>query len=281
MASYIGILGQLIPVGCPSTEAATTTVPQATRELPSGGLVAFEAPAARREWDVSTSAMTPDEIIGWQMIAHRVPARPPYIWLSTYATAVNALPPRASLCAADSISWAGISSSSPLPLPDGTTAFSSAAVLTKDTSLGLPYSRAKGAYLPIPVIPGTKISASAYCASAFTSTSQARYMSVDFFTAAGGYLKSDRAPIPAGATITRVALEGLIVPAGAAYCTLIFMNASQVAHPAVSFTESVQPWGIGDGCASATVSGLSQALLAARGGQVYLSPSIKVLELEV
>lgn len=281
MAGYIGALGQLIPVGCPNEEASTSGVRQATRELPSGSLVAFESPKARRVWDISTATMTPAELVGWQMIARRTPVKPPYFWLSTYATTTNTLPPDASLCATDSISWSGMSTSAPLSLPDGTVAYSSAVVLTPDTSLGLPYSRVRGAYDRVPVVPGVKVTASAYCASSFASTVAQRFMSVDFFTAAGTLLRSDKAPIPPGATITRVAVEGATPPAGAAYCTLFFMNASQVANPAVSFTEKVQPWGIGDGCVSATVSGFSQSLISAHSSRVYLSSSIKVIELEV
>lgn len=281
MAGYIGTLGQLIPVGCPSDEASTANVRQATRELPSGGLVAFEAPKARREWDISTNTMTPAELAGWQMIARRLPTKPPYFWLSTYATTTNALPPDASLCATDSISWSGMSTNTPLSLPDGTVAYSSAVVLTPDASLGLPYNRIKNAYDGVPVVPGVKVTASAYCASSFASPVTQRFMTVQFFTATGTLLRADRADIPAGATITRVAIEGVLPPIGAAYCTLFFQNASQVANPAVTFTEKVQPWGIGDGCVSATVSGFSRSLLSAHSSRVYLSSSIKVIELEV
>lgn len=281
MSGYIGTIGQLIPVGCPNEEASTTEVRQATRELPSGSLVAFESPKARRVWDISTAAMSPAELVGWQMIARRVPVKPPYFWLSTYATTTNVLPPDASLCATDSISWSGTSTSAPLALPDGTVAYSSAVVLTPDASFGLPYNRSKNSYDRVPVVPGVKVTASAYCASSFEAPVTQRFMTVQFFTAAGTLLRADRADIPAGATVTRVAVEGVLPPAGAAYCTLFFQNASQVANPAVSFTEKVQPWGIGDGCVSATVSGFSQSLLSAHSGRTLLSPSIKVIELEV
>lgn len=275
--AWIGKYGALERVWFAKGETRRVVRNNAVRDLPYGGRMVFEAQRAIREWDVEGDLLFPGEQAIWERYAYRT-VMPPFVWISAWAAATNLMMPQDSLLTPGSVTSAGIPSSAPVVLDDGTTAYGSVTTVADNAVVGVGYQPSLGRYRAIPIARDVPVTASAWVGSGGTA-----YMDVWWDDAAGNEVKGTRVRASAkpGVAVRRIVAEGMEPPTGAVSMHLVFVNARVIAQPSVTLTPEVRPWGIGDGCYSAYVvdHSMSPRLWTQKG--FASGASFKVIELEV
>lgn len=274
MSAYLGKLGSLERVACPSAEPRDITRESTARMLPSGATVVFEKPAVTRQWQVS-GKLSPQEAATWEAYAYRVHSMPPFIWFSTAAAHHNILPPRDSLLAPGTTLGAGIYSTAAVALETGEQVRGSFTTTVDNAVFGVSLDPSGTGYRPIPVAPGVPVTGSGYV----TSNGTAR-LQLHFLDAAGKFVgSSETTASPGMKEARRIARQGVLPPANAVSVQLRFVNCRSLTRPAITYTETVTPWAIGDGCYSAYVQAHQNSPL--RVGQVGAAESsFSVIELD-
>lgn len=263
---YLGTLGRMIELKCPASQRVS--VPgQPTFKTTLGGRVVAELPqrSDRRVWDLQTSdATTPDQISALMSFAGGAWGPGPFWFVPADAPFTNLLTPAASSCDPTVMvmsSGATLLGSPPLLTPDGWAARSVWKSTTNGALLGE----------PVPVTPGQKVTASAYAAGA------AGYVSLVFLNAAGSVVAQHNSAVVS----TVISRRSVTVTAPAlAISARVTVSASvtQVANPAITWTDAVQPFSDGQGCPKAVLHGASRDLVLTGAGRTYSNLSFAVTE---
>lgn len=266
MTTYIGPVGSLIGIKCPS-ELSISGGREVTLARTLSRQKAFLARAGFREWSAQLSpATTPGQVAGLAWLAEF--GNPPFVWYPPDAVIGNILDPAVAglvpgrhnglegpLVEVEPGLWVKSA------MPDGANAVS------------LPIR--SGSLDPIPVIPGEAITVSAWMRGATLDRGQV--IALIWRDSQGNSLNTESITVGESSGSFQRRSVTRTVPVGAAQLTLQFFTA-QVGGPAISITDSLRPYSPGKGCVRAVVHGLSEALTLANSQATYSGYSFTVSE---
>lgn len=266
MSIYLGQLGRMVELKCPSTQQVATAEGYSFEETLEGRVKAQARPNQRRTWSLSTSdATTPSQQATLLGFVNGEWGRGPFVFVSADAPVTNILSPSAASCD---------------PSVMDATSTASGPVMVEGQWAGRSVKHSSGTMLslgsePIPVLPGKFLTFSAYVLGA-----GARVWAQFFSTSGNSVGSVSTAPTGTPTVMSRVHLT-TVAPANAAYCLLFGIDGTQFARPAVTWTDQLFPWAAGEGCPKAVLHGASKNLVLAsrdiRGGR-YASLTYTVTE---
>ena len=265
MTSFLGPLGRLVPVECPSTLTSQFERPASTRTTLGGRRTARIAARGHRSWAVSTGMATPLELANLAAVARGDFGPGPFWWVDPWAQQSNLLDPRD---AAIEVPWGNSTLGGPVTLPGGPVvarhARTGSALNNWSTSPFGDYSRA-------PVIPGRDVTVSAWLDSAAKGL---RYV---FQDAAGSAVDGIGVVSGTASGWHRVS-RTVPAPDGAASVVLGQAGTGGLAAPAVTWTSEVREYGPGSGARNVIVTSFSQDVRAAWKGAMYSDQSYQIME---
>lgn len=260
MTAYIGPIGGLVPLKCPSSLNLDVTRAQSLATTTGGRRVAFQAPRSHRSWSVDTSAATPSEVTAVQALEAGVYGPPPWHWVDPWAQVTNMLTPASSAFATGTF-WGGggpYVSDAPVTLEPGVVVRRSIIVPTPSSLVAV--TGAPGStYASVPVVPGLPVTVSLYG----TIAASRAYMSATFLDAAGATISTHQATATAGIGGTQRFVRTITAPPGAATVRVTALNLSRIAAPQITWTPQATPWALGQGASAVIVDGVSATALRA------------------
>ncbi len=250
MGAWIGTLGRLVElegVSAQQIEYWDGRTFQRTLE----GRVVVQAKAKRnREWRISVGVGTPAALANIQALQDGEYGRGPFVFVPPLAQVTNMLMPDVSTCGPTAVVGSAASMAGPLRLPDGSWAGRSLSNPAPSPTLWFGQNTT-------PVIPGSKVTASAYVVGAGSK------VGVQFRNGAGDAVGQSVSPQSGIAgVVTRLAVTAT-VPATAVSCVVYATDATLAARPAITWTDELFDWGIGAGCTKAIPHGFSTDLILA------------------
>lgn len=250
MGAWIGTLGRLMKLDGVSAQQVEHWDGTSFKRTLEGKMVAQVKAKRGREWKLSIGVGTPATLAAIQALQSGEWGNGPFVFVPPLAPVTNMLAPEVSTCGPLAVISTSVSVVGPLSLPDGSVAGRS---LFNST----PASAMYFGPATVPVLPNTKVTASAYLAGAGCK------VAVNFYTAAGAYISgaSSSASGVAGVA-TRLSVTAT-TPATAASCAIYGSNTTNGARPALTWTDELFDWGIGAGCDKAVPYGFSTSLILA------------------
>lgn len=265
MTAFLGALGALIPVECPSSLAAAFDRPASTRTTLGGRRTARLAARGHRSWLVSTSAASPLELANLAGVARGDFGPGPFWWLDEWAQQSNLLDPRD---AAIEVPWGSTTLAGPVALPDGPVV---ARHVRTGASIASWATSPFGGFSRAPVVPGQVVTVSAWV----DSTAQAlRYVFQDAAEAAMGSTSA----VPGTRAGWHRVSASVTVPPGAASIVIGQSGMGGLAAPAVTWTDGLREYGPGAGARKVIVTGYSEDVVAAWKGAMYADQSYQIME---
>lgn len=253
MSVYLGELGRLVELKCPSSQSVSVEDGTTFETTLEGRVKAQARSARRRSWSVDIGAATPAEMASMLAFAGGEWGKGPFVWVSTDAPVTNLLPLEASLCGSQAIYSNTVSRGGPMQLGDGTWAGSSLTTSDPTGTLWVGASKA-----PVPVLPGQPVTASAWVIGAGGKV-RLHWVAADGSAMAGTVTSSGTG---AAGVPQRLSATG-IPPAGAVSCTMSTTKATQITRPAITWTGAPFDWQPGEGCPKAVIHGLSRQIILA------------------
>lgn len=248
MSAFLGTLGRLIPIYSNPSMAVSGIPARSFQTTLEGRVKAQVRPVGRRSWELSAAYATPGDVASLMDFANGGWGNGPFVWVSPTAPAINLLSPEVASCGPAAVVGAGVSVVGPLLLPDGSWA---------GRSLSNPSPSQTLRFGPdtTPVIPGDKITGSAYVVGAGAK------VGLQFHNAAGGVISQVVSALSGIAGVpTRLSVT-LTVPASAVTATVYATATTQAARPAVTWTGELMEWGAGEGCDKAIVEAVDRTAL--------------------
>ncbi|MGP9490047.1 hypothetical protein ACT3R5_15955 [Glutamicibacter sp. AOP5-A2-7] len=241
MTSYIGPVGSLIPVKCPSSLSVSGGRGVSfTRTL--GRQKAFMGRVTSRTWEATLSAATePRKMAGLAWLVDY--GTPPFVWYGSDAAVGNILEPSVAGLVPTSIS--GLEG----PMVEVEAGVWVKSALPTVTSVSMPYRG--GSLDPVAVVPGVALTVSGWVRGASS-------VAVVWRDVLGASMSTVTASFGTSTGLVR-RWATFTPPSGAVQMTLQFF-CTQLAGPAVSLTDAVAPYVPGKGCKRAVPHGLSEAL---------------------
>ena len=265
---YLGSFGRMIGIKCPSSQSVQTADRHTFDQTLEGRVKAQARPRGRRTWSLQTSeATTPEQHTALSAFAEGYWGNGPFWFFSADAVVTNMLPPDNSRCAVlPSHASPSISIAGPVQLPGG--AWAPKSFRSINPAANMWHSEIQG----LPVTPGQTVTVSAYAQGEGCRV-------YAFFTDATG-AEVSRTPSPSvgvPSELRRLSATA-VVPAGAVAVGLYSIGTTRGAAPAVTLTDTVQPWSDGQGCSKAVVSSFSRDQTLAVVGRTYSNVSFTVTE---
>lgn len=269
---YLGTLGRLVGIKCPASQNVESEGRYSFETTLEGKRKGQVRPIGRRTWSLQSSDATQPADIGALMsFVDGDWGSGPFNFVSADALFTNLLTPTGSACR-EVQSWSSnIKLDGPVDL--GADGFASGSIRS-DAPFSVDGNGAE-MYLGldfVPIIPGRQVTASAWVRGA---GSRVRI-----------YWYEDVTQSPSGATTgvgvgaagwSRLHVTGM-PPQGAVACRMIAVNAEQSTRPAITWTDSVQPWSGGQGCPRAVVHDASSSLTLTGLTGTYANVSYTVTE---
>lgn len=241
--AYLGKLGALFEVKCGSGQDHSAMERVLFEQTLEGRAKAQVMLNRSRRWDVGYGLITPRQAADLLALDAGEYGIGPFMWVHDDALVNNLLTPAASTCDPSQVTGETIEAGGPF-------AGAGRSFLNSDPSQDMFFGN-----IPTPVIPGVKVTASAFLQGDGAAV-HLRWHSVG-----GSLLGTVRgAPVGLASDPQRLSASGS-APADAAYCLIYGANASQGARPAITWTGKLMDWTLGDGCPQAVVSGLSRRIL--------------------
>ena len=263
---YLGSLGRLVALSCPSEERVQPA-PRYTEEFTVEGRRRVQVrPASPRVWDLSVGVATPAELAALSGFVTGAWGPGPWHWVPVQAQLGNLLTPReAQLVERASVSSTSIQDAGPVRDADGL--WSPRSVTVSIDSGWVALAR------DVPVVPGLPFTFSCDVQGGFT----AGQVHVQFYDAAGGSVGLVTGTAP-NAGMRRVSATS-VVPSGAVSAIVGVRSQTLVAtRPQATWTPGPVPWSAGHGCRSAVVDGWSEDLLATNSYGTYSNASFSIME---
>lgn len=272
---YLGTLGRMIGIKCPASQQFTNADRYSFETTLEGRVKAQARPIGRRVWELGHSdATTPADTAILQDFANGAWGIGPFLFLPAEAPVTNLLTPAVaegresqptpSNVLATNPEYAVIAGG-PVLLADGGWAPASLTVNPAHGvitfNLGI-----------IPVLDGVTVSGTAWVKGAGAS------VRLYWYDANGTYMQvTPAAGGGVGDRFTRLSVSAK-PPAGAAGVRIGVTQAVAATRPALTWTDSPQPWANGRGCEKAVLHNASNTLTLAVPGRVYESGSFTVTE---
>lgn len=211
-----------------------------------GKVKAKVARYGRRAWSLGSEGAAPEEV--GLLMAYTLGefGLGPFSWVSPLAASTNALAPEVSLCGPAAAVDAGVTVGGAVQLPGGAWAGRSLVNSAPATTMRFGPDE-------VPTVPGQSVTGSAWLVA-----SGARLRLV-WLNASGAFLSEVLSAPVVGSTAQRAVVTG-VAPAGAALVRLAATGAVAGARPAISWTDGVVPWGIGDGCSRVIVEAVDRTV---------------------
>ncbi|MDO5534111.1 MAG: hypothetical protein Q4F65_05620 [Propionibacteriaceae bacterium] len=245
MTSYIGPIGGLVAIDCPSTLVSTVAREQVERVTTSGVVHVQVSPRTRRQWRLDWGVATPAELAGLGALVAGEFGLGPFWFVDPWAQVTNLLPPAAStleVAAPGDRSVGG-----PAVLPGGTRVGRTMLIGDPAAPTVLPWvSTTEPAR--VPVVAGVPVTGSLWGLGA-----GAVQVRLAWYDAAGAHLSSTPwASVQSSGRMVR-AHQSTLPVAGAASVMVTVMGASRVARPAITWTDTLMDWHVGQGAHSVVV----------------------------
>lgn len=248
---YLGEPGRMVRIKCPTSLQVTPAGRHSFATTLGGTVKAQVGPKARRTWGVSLGPLSTPADVGVLMdFVNGSWGLGPWWFVPADAPVVNLLPPDAAACdpAAVSISDGGQLLGSP-PLHLGDEGVAAQAIWKTDTG-----SAVLGA--PVPALPNTPVTGSAWVIGA--GTVRLQFVDATGATISGANTEQHGGLLPARLAVTATAPENV-----AGVQLMVVGPATQIARPAITWTDQPYPWGDGQGCPKAIVHSVSREVVKA------------------
>ena len=261
MTVYLGTLGRMIPIySTPSAQIQSEERFNFKRTV-EGRRKAEVIPGGRRAWSLSAQFADPNESATLQEFANGSWGRGPFWFLSADALVSNVLPPITKV-------FGNYGNAGPAFLDDGGTAPFSLV----PSAGGAGIIQFVGADEDPPAVPGRKVTGSAYIMGTGTS------VMLQFFDASGAQVGASSSASVVSTTVAKRASVTASAPSGTVRVRLTARNATLATRPAITWTDRLQAYGDGQGCAKAVVHGVSRDQVLAVPGHTFSNLSFTVTE---
>lgn len=265
---YLGSLGRMIGIKCPASQNVHSEERHSFSTTLEGRRKAQVKSIGRRTWSLQTSdATTPAEHSLLSQFANGAWGDGPFVFVSADAPVSNVLTPTASLSLPGEYvltSGVTVTEGAPMLTPDSWAARS----LIKNTANGLFLGKDLA---PLP--PAGKITVASYVRGIGGA------VGVAFYNSAGGSLGTSYSTVTAGTSNVVRSWLTVTPPAGAVSCRVLVNSATQqAAWPSLTWTDSLQPFGEGQGCVKAVVSSMSRDQVLTVPGSTYSNVGFTVME---
>lgn len=263
---YLGIPGRMVGIKCPAQQQVSFADRISTSTTLEGKVKAQIRPVGRRTWQASLSAASDPTDIGTVLgFLSGEWGAGPFWFVSADAPLINLMTPDESLCIPDA-TGATVSAGGPVQI-DGVGWAGKSYQNSNPSGDPMLLSRTS-----IPVRHGSRVTGSAWVLGA------GAFVRLHWYAADDSYLGLTLGAATTEASkMSRVHVTGT-PPSGAATCRLLVSSALQVARPAVTWSDSVLPWGAGEGCPRAVLHGGSKDVTMAVADAVYGSISFTITE---
>lgn len=261
---YLGSLGRLIGLSCPSTEQVTPAPRYVTASTVEGRRRAQVRPASPRVWDLSVEVATPAELAALSGFVTGAWGNGPWHWVPVQAQQGNLLTPReAGLLDYEALQWWSPGG----PVRDAEGAWSASSI---SSSLTGAYGRL---FDGIPVVAGGPVTWAADVQGDGQSA-----LGLGFRDASGAQIAGAYGNEVAQAGMGRVSMT-VTVPVDAVSLHVgVRGGVTRVTRPQVTWTDGPVPYSAGHGCRMAVVDGFSEDLIVANRYGTYSSAGFTVME---
>lgn len=248
-SAYMGFLGQLVAVYSNPTMDYDPGIPKRTFQQTLEGRVKAQVQSVgRRSWSLEAKYATGPQVAALLAFGSGEWGKGPFVWVPPAASRANLLSPDVASCGPTAPQHAAVTVGGPLLLPDGTWAGRS--LLNSDTAIQIWFGPST-----IPVLSGTQVTASAFVVGAGAQ------VTVQFLNAAGAAVATNNSLASGEAGIVKRLSVTAVVPALAVSCRVVARSTKQAARPALTWTDTLQEWAPGQGCAEAVVETVSAVAL--------------------
>lgn len=241
MGVWMGSLGALVEIACPSTQSRSGGVQYASAETVDGGRVA-QAVRTLRSWSLDVSVATPSELGTLEQMADRV-RHEPGIFVPVDAPMSNVATPKdTSVRFAPRRGWMPYG---PRVMPDGTWV-GAAQISDPATRTGSALMQAT----MTPVIPGKPVTVSAWLVGGQIRVALQNAANREvraFFTPA------DQSTVVPVRHVVTIPADQVTVDVAGLWVT-VEGDSTYAGGLAVTWTDQVMPWSAGRGCTSAILS---------------------------
>lgn len=261
MPVYIGSLGRMIKLPYVVSQQLQQEERYTFKKTVEGKNSAQRVPRGHRSWALTADHFRANESATLQEFADGSWGRGPFWFLSADALVSNVLPPITKV-------FGSYGNAGPARLDDGgTSPFSMV-----PSAGGAGTIQFVGAEEDPPAIPGHKVTGSAYIMGTGAS------VMLQFFNVTGDIVGSNSSAVVTSTTVAKRVSVTAAAPSGTVRVRLTARDATVAARPAVTWTDSVQPYGDGQGCAKAVVHGVSRDQVLAVPGNTFSNLSFTVTE---
>lgn len=248
---YLGTLGRMVPIKCPTAQRVNLTDRYSFTATLGGRVKAQAGPPGKRSWDISTGQLTTPADVGTLMeFATGVWGPGPFAFIPADAPVVNMLTPAAASCdrsVLNTLSGAEIIDTPPMNLGDEGVAARSV------------WSNGVGTVRfgdTVPVKPGKPVTASAWVLGAGS-------IRLTFVNASGNEIRAGLSPEGSPGAPQRLSVTLAAHPQAVGARISTTAGVTQVARPAITWTDQPFEWGDGQGCPQAVVHSPSRDVVKA------------------
>lgn len=265
MPVYIGSLGRLVKlpyVGSQQVQSEERYNFSSTLEGKRKAQVKHKGP---RTWALSADHFRPNEHSLLSQFANGAWGNGPFVFVSADAPVSNMLTPGVASCGPEAAYGAHVTSVGELYIGNGV--YAPRSLLSADPGSPMYFGGVR-----TPVIAGVPVTGSAWVNGAGAR------VAMFWYNASGSFITSNSSTVTASSgTVVRSYVSAL-PPVGAVSCVVGGLDTVKAAQPAITWTDSVQPWGDGQGCEKAVVHGVSRDQVLAVAGHTYSNVGFTVSE---
>lgn len=261
---YLGSLGRLIGLSCPSAERVQVAARYSTETTVEGRRFAQVALASPRTWDIGLGLESPQELAALSVFTSGAWGPGPWHWVPVQAQRGNLLTPReAGLQDYEPLQWWSHGG----PVRDAEGVWSARSI---SSSLTGAYGQL---FSGIPVLAGGPVTWAADVQGDGRSA-----LGLGFRDASGALIAGVYGDELAPAGMGRASMTVTVPDDAVSLHVGVRRGVTRVARPQVTWTAGPVPYSAGHGCRAAIVDGLSEDLIVANRFGTYSSAGFTVME---
>lgn len=265
MPVYLGTLGRMVKLPYVTSQQVDTEERYSLQTTLEGRRKAQVKPVGRRTWALSADHFRPNEHSLLSQFANGAWGNGPFVFVSADAPVSNMLTPEVSMCGPEAAFGTQVSSVGELYIGNGV--YAPRSLLNADPGSPMYFGGVR-----TPVVAGVRVTGSAWVNGAGAR------VAVFWYDESGSFITSNSSTVTASSgTVVRSYVSAL-PPVGAVSCVVGGLDTVKAAQPAITWTDSVQPWGDGQGCTKAVVHGVGRDQVLAVAGHTYSNVGFTVSE---
>ena len=266
MPVYIGSLGRMVKLPYVGSQQVQSEERYNFSSTLEGKRKAQVKPRGPRTWALSANHFRPNEHSFLSQFADGVWGNGPFWFLSADALVTNILPPDVVSSSPRAVTYSStVLEGGPVETVDG---WSARSILNTSPATILQITDR----LPVPVVPGGQVTVAAYVSGASSA------VRLYFYNAAGTQISTWASSVTGSVGVMTRSYRTLTVPSNAVSVMLAAQNTVQACWPSITWSDSLLPFGDGQGCAKAVVHGFSRDQVLAVPGSTYSNVSFTVSE---